>query len=251
MTIDRNQGEKMRIEHLITEMFFLMVILTAPSLQAETYSDSLFAFRVELKDNWALDQANDSEYYFKDTAAGKKTRLHLKKYTLDTSYNFDTQEWSQLSFAVNKGIAEQTGKVVFSDTSSSKRLGDLHAYELFAYFSQMVNNKTVWWAEYSRWADTDGIGFFVSIIGDTTEIKPNFTSYKSMVDLVAVHPPVLHLINHTRGSRYALKVITPDKNPGWIDLMGRKTLISHSRNNSGIILNKNTRQFRIQLNCIQ
>lgn len=226
-------------------VLIFFTILTFSRVNASPFEDLKFGFRIFLSDNWSLEQNNDSNYYFKDTNQEKKTRLQLKKYVLDTSYNFDIQEWSQLSLAINKEIAVKTGKIIFSNTGSSVKLGEFQAYELFAYFSQSVDNDIVWWAAYSRWTDTGGFGYLVSIIGDTTELKSNYNLYKSILDQIEILP-LITAINHQRVNHTHTPVHFIAKQK-WFDLMGR-TIITKSPEQSGLFINKSRSQRRIQFN---
>ncbi|HEX3019552.1 MAG TPA: hypothetical protein VHP36_04590 [Chitinispirillaceae bacterium] len=223
-------------------------ILVASESDASVFENSSFAFRVELSSNWVPDQETDSAYYFKDVNQGKKTRLHLKRYILDTTYNFNTNEWSQLSFAINKEFAQKTGKIIYSDTSVSIKLGEFRAYELFAFYSQNVDNKNVWWAEYCRWTDVNGLGYFVSIIGDTAEMKTNFSVYESIMNLIVVNPSAVKMRVYT-AERHATVPVSAVYSPGMVDLMGRAVATGSFKFYSGIMVNLDGKMRRVYFNC--
>ena len=150
------------------------------------FSDSVFPYRIVCKPEWAEVIKNHSMFVLDNTIPGKKTRFQLKKYKIDTTYNFDNKEWSRLNYAINKKMAFNFGRLIFTDTGSAKKLGNHRAYELFAFFSQVPETDTVWWAEYSRWTDHDGVGFLVSIIGDTLDMKENYATYKTLFDSISI-----------------------------------------------------------------
>lgn len=235
---------------LLNAIIVVIQMATVLNVMAEIYEDSGFAFRVDLMNNWELDQQNDSVYFFKDTTPGKKTIMHIKKYFIDTSYNYSTHEWSRLSFAINKEFAQETGKIIYSDTSTQIKLGNLRAYELFAFYSQNVNDKKVCWAAYSRWTDKDSTGYLVSIIGDTSELKNNLSIFSSIMDNIMIYPSDAPMNISAQSNHIFKKSVFCNTGPEWIDLLGR-TMAKGTHGRTNIIINKKTQQSRVKFNCIQ
>lgn len=235
-----NKGNKV-VKTLKAFIFFLLFTGHLFFPDAAIYEDSKFAIKIDLFENWNIELKKDDEYYFRDTLPGKKTRLHLKKYSIDSSYGFETMQWTLYSFAINKSLAEKNGKVIFSDTSISKRLGDLRAFELFSFFSQVVENKNVCWAEYARWTEKNGTGYYVSIIGDTTELKTEFNKYKALMDNIQIWPPdnpeSLKKSNDRNFIKHKPENIYETK---WVNLMGKK--VNEKKGYTGIIINSSMQQ---------
>jgi hypothetical protein len=110
---------------------------------------------------------------------------------------------------------------VFVDTGATKKLGDYRAFEMFAFFSESTATQKVWWAEYCRWTDHDGFGFLASIIGDTIEMKQNYTTYKALLDSMSVSQ--MHTVVVWGRSAAGLRVSRDPstRSPPRHDLLGR------------------------------
>jgi hypothetical protein len=162
------------------------ILYFSSAAETTVFIDPCFPYRVVCKTEWVQETKNDSMLVLKNSTPGKKTRFQLQKYRMDTSFDVDSKDWSRLNFAVNKELALAMGRLVFIDTSASKKLGNFRAFEIFAFFREKSGNDSIWWAEYSRWTDHDGFGYIASIIGDTIDIKQNYASYKALMDSVTI-----------------------------------------------------------------
>jgi hypothetical protein len=227
----------------------LALLATSLATLAETavFLDNAFPYRIVCQPEWVETAKNDTVLILTNTAAGKKTRLQLKKYPIDTSFDTQTMEWSRLNFAINKGFADAIGKMVFFDTVATKKLGGFRAYETFAFFSDSTTPSKIWWAEYARWTEHDGWGFLASIIGDTVDMKRNYAStYKAMLDSIGLTGLTSRVRYPQAGPQSGL---TPDRSrsvSGWYDLLGRE-LPAELMLKDRLLVGKSVRQCRIRI----
>ena len=209
------------------------------------YMDAAFPYRIVCKTAWVQEAKNDTILILKNSTPGKKTRFQLHKYSIDTGYNFENKEWSRLRWAINKELANGIGIVKFVDTTANKKLGNYRAFELFAYFSEKTEERTIWWAEYSRWTDHDGFGYLASIIGDTADMKDpeNYTSYRTLMDSINISQMTTRLkaprFVTTSPQRLPLSSVT------WYNALGRdmRGCIGHS---SMLLVKRSMKQFPIR-----
>jgi hypothetical protein len=171
---------------MIKTGFLVLALYLIIPANARIFLDDSFPYRIVCAPEWVETHKSDSTLILDKVSAGTKTRFQLKKYRIDSTFNRDTRDWSRLNFAINKELAVQFGKLVFVDTSATKKLGDYRAFEMFAFFSESTSTQKVWWADYCRWTDHDGYGFLVSIIGDTISMKQNYTAYKTLFDSISI-----------------------------------------------------------------
>jgi hypothetical protein len=225
-------------------MFFLLIALP---MRAENtvFVDAAFPYRIVCVSGWVQELKNDSMLLLKNSAAGKKTRLQLQKYSVDTGYDINNKDWSRLRFAINKELALAVGKLIFVDTSASKKLGNLRAFEIFAFFSQITDRDTMWWAEYSRWTDRNGFGYLASIIGDTTDMKTNYSSYKALLDSTNISQLNTGVITQERRIQKAVQRGFPSSSSAWYTLSGRETRGRTEQPNT-ILVKKNMKQFLVR-----
>jgi len=168
----------------------LLVLLSLSTVRSENrvFSDPAFPYRVVCKPEWVQDAKNDSVLYLKNTESGKKTRLQLQKYVVDSWYDLNNNGWSRFRFDINYSFIIGVGTVGSIDSTSNKKLGGARAFEIFAYYWEKSDNGTVWWAEYVRWTDFNGIGYMASIIGDTLDLKTNVLNktYVALLDSITL-----------------------------------------------------------------
>jgi hypothetical protein len=194
-------------------------------IHAETtvLTDEKFPYRVVCNSEWIQQEKNDTMLIIRNTASGKKTRLQLKKYDVDSNFNWNTKEWSRWRYVINSDMIIQLGKIGFVDTSASKKLGGYRAYEIFAFFWEKTDDETLWLAEYIRWTDNNGSGYMASIFGDTLDMKENIKnkSYVHLLDSISLSffqtGTVVEKNNHTK----MIIRQSPDVCPVWYDLLGR------------------------------
>jgi hypothetical protein len=179
--------ERLTMTTLTKTGILLSLLCLAAGAENTVFLDAAFPYRIVCRTGWVQEVKNDSVLILKNTAAGKKTRLQLQKYSIDTGFDLGSKGWSRLRFAVNKEFATNIGQVIWCDTTANKKLGGLRAFEICAYFSEKSDNGTVWWAEYSRWTDYGGFGYLASVVGDTADIRQNCTTlYKALLDSIGI-----------------------------------------------------------------
>jgi hypothetical protein len=221
----------------------LLVLLSLCTVKSENrvLSDPAFPYRVVCKPEWVVDVKNDSVLYLKNTEAGKKTRLQLQKYTVDSWYDLNNNGWSRFRFDINYSFILGVGTIGSIDSTQNKKLGGARAFEIFAYYWEKNDTGTVWWAEYVRWTDFNGIGYMASIIGDTLDLKTNVKNktYVALLDSIT-------LAQFSTGNAH--KNLTPItvKQPEqtnetvWFDILGRNVTNNYGRQGVTISVQKNT-----------
>lgn len=224
----------------------LIVVLTFVAAGAENkvFSDAAFPYRIVCKPEWVEDGKNDSVLYLKNTGVGKKTRLKLQKYTVDSWYDLKNYGWSRFSFDINYSFILGVGTIGFIDSTQNKKLSGSRAFEIFAYYWEKNDDGTVWWAEYVRWTDFNGVGYMASIIGDTLDIKENIRNknYVALLDSITLTQfttgPV---VRKNKPEIVVQQDYHPDKNI-WFDMLGRNLQDYYGRQSVTISVRKNTRQ---------
>lgn len=180
---------------LYVMMFFLLVSFLPASAETQVFQDAVFPYRISCKPDWIQEIKNDSMFQLKTTVSGKKTRVQLKRYPLDTSGTRELMGWSRVNFAVNREIADKLGTVFSSDSSINKKIGDLRAFELLALYLQTQASDSIWWGELSRWTEYRGYGYYVAVIGDTADVVNNRVAYKALLDSVSITAGMTPLIS--------------------------------------------------------
>lgn len=207
----------MRIKTTISLLLIISLHIIADN---KVFTDELFPYRIVCEPEWIATAKTDDTLTLEKTTSNQKKRFQLIKHQIDTSFYKEDMTWSLMNFIINKELAGKSGRLIFFDTSATIKLGNHRAYELFAFFCD-TTGEDVWWADYCRWTDYNGIGFFASIIGDTTEMKANYDSNQSLLDSVCLsntlapilHPrSIVHLPAHRRLSPHL---------PGYYDMLGK------------------------------
>jgi hypothetical protein len=237
-------GKPILLRIIKASMLFFMGFQALPA-QNTVYSDEIFPYRIVCKNAWVQQVKNDSVLILKNSAAGKKTQFQLQKYVIDTGYDAQNKTWSRLRYMINQELAARIGRVIWVDSTEAIRLGNYHAFELFAFYSDLSGGQTTWWAEYSRWTDHDGSGYLASVIGDTVDMRQNFQIYKALMDSVDISQ--LAATRSVRGVK-GIKCFVqryPVSRATWYDLLGRDGRTAGPRPNA-ILVKKNMKQIRTQ-----
>jgi hypothetical protein len=227
----------------------ILLFLLSLSVSAENavFVDAAFPYRIVCKAGWAQEMKNDSMLIVKNSSAGKKTRLQLQKYSIDSGFDLSNKGWSRLRFAVNKELATNIGQLMWFDTTTNKKLGNYRAFELCAYYSEKSDNGTLWWAEYSRWTDHDGFGYLASVIGDTADIRQNCTTiYKAILDSISISQLGTGVIS--KGPDF-LRSSEPGNSAAfatpWYDVSG-KAMRRHGGIQNAVMVNKNSKRLLLR-----
>jgi hypothetical protein len=189
------------------------------------------------------DIKNDSVLYLKNTEPGKKTRLQLQKYVVDSWYDLNNNGWSRFRFDINYSFILGVGTIGSIDSTQNKRLGGARAFEIFAYYWEKNDTGTVWWAEYVRWTDFNGIGYMASIIGDTLDLKTNVKNktYVALLDSITLSQ---FSTGNTGKNMADIKVKQPQNSNQsiWFDLLGRNIADYYGQKGNMISVRRNTLQ---------
>jgi hypothetical protein len=223
----------------------VLIIIMTLSAESKVFTSESLPCRIVCKSEWVEQERNDSVLFLKNSTPGKKTRLQLKKYVTDTGYDTSNNEWSRWRYAINTSMIDQFGKIGFSDSTSGKKLGGYRAFEIFAFYWEKTDAQTLWWAEYIRWTDFNGIGYMAQIIGDTLDMKENVINknYVNMLDSITF-------------SLFATKTKSPETNstanfsfrqhtaasPDWYDFLGRNLRSLNYQKPDMIIVKKNIKR---------
>jgi hypothetical protein len=237
--------EVMRFVQMSPIKTILLVLLLLSTVRPENkvFSDPAFPYRVVCNPEWVEDGKNDSVLYLKNTEAGKKTRLQLQKYTVDSWYDSNNNGWSRFRFDINYSFILGVGTIGSIDSTQNKKLGGARAFEIFAYYWEKSDNGTVWWAEYVRWTDFNGIGYMASIIGDTLDMKTNVKNktYIALLDSIT-------LAQFSTGNAHKNMTAIKEKQPQYtnepvrFDLLGRNVMDYYGRQGVTISARNNTLQ---------
>jgi hypothetical protein len=230
-------------------MFFVPALIVFLNAETMVFQDEAFPYRIVCKPEWTETLKNDSMLTLNNSDSGKKTRLQLKKYPIDSTYDTSTYEWSRLNYAINKELAIGFGKLLFVDTGATKKIGEYRAFEMFAFFSESTSTQTIWWAEYARWTEHDGFGYLVSIIGDTTEMRDNYIVYQSLMDSVSLGSLTTALLPgpaHRHRDAHSLPFLSNrQQKAAHLDLLGRE-VSSFSQRKNRLLVGKKLKRARIQ-----
>lgn len=213
----------------------LLSVLTVTAFSGEqVFTNATFPCRVVCTSEWAEEEKNDSVLILQNSTPGKKTRMEMYRYTLDTTGVVKNINWAAFNFYITKELTYSFGKLVFFDTSAEKKLGGYHAYELYAMLSD--STKKTWWAELNRWAKSEKYGYLVTIFGDTTDMKENYSTYSAMIDSIHFYySSSLHLpyFNKHRNN------MTPQKSSvthnSWHTLLGREVAANNNYRNNFLV----------------
>lgn len=166
----------------ITFLMLLSVVIFSTFAEEQVFTNTTFPYRVVCKPEWVEVQKNDTVLILENSTPGKKTRMEMYRHTLDTVSAVKHINWASLNFYITKELTYSFGKLVFFDTSAIKKLGGYRAYELYAMLSD--STKKTWWAELNRWAKSEKYGYLVTIFGDTSDMKENYSTYSAMMDSI-------------------------------------------------------------------
>jgi hypothetical protein len=230
---------------IIKAVLLIFITIFIADAEDRLLQDLTFPYRIVCNATWVEEIKNDTILVLKNSAPGKKTCLQLKKYTLDTTFYFNNNDWSRLNYIVNKELAIAAGRLIFTDTGMTKKLGNYRAFEMFASFSQKTDVDTIWWSEYSRWTDYRGFGYLASIIGDTSDMKENYASYKTLMDSISISPSSAGVIFQGKGFQRIPEQPNLSLSSRWYTLSGRSIKGNVGRPNT-IIVRKNVRRFFIR-----
>jgi hypothetical protein len=185
---------------------------------------------------------NDSVLYLLNTGAGKKTRLQLQKYTVDSWYGLNNG-WSRLTFQTNYSLILSIGTIESIDSTLNTKLGGSRAFEIFAKYWEKTNSGTAWWAEYVRWTDFGGVGYMVSIVGDTLDLIENVmnNNYVSLLDSIKLTQFTTREISEKK--QHSIVQQYHDRNEIiWFDILGRNLQDYYGQKPITISVRKNIKQ---------
>jgi hypothetical protein len=224
-------------------MSILIAIVSVIAVSAETkiFSDAVFPYRVVCKPEWVEDGKNDSVLYLKNTGMGKKTRLQLQKYAVDSWFDFNNNGWSRFRFDINYSFILGVGTIGFIDSTQNKKLGGSHAFEIFAYYWEKNGGGTLWWAEYVRWTDFNGVGYMASIIGDTLDMKENVRNknYVALLDSITLAQFITGTVSKKNLHPIIVNQYQNSTEMIWYDMLGRNLQNYYGRQPVTISVRKN------------
>ena len=234
---------------ILKTILFVPALIVILNADTQVFQDEAFPYRIVCKPEWTETTKNDSMLTLNYSAPGKKTRLQLKKYPIDSTYDTTTFEWSRLNYAINKELAIGFGRLIFVDTGATKKVGEYRAFEMFAFYSESTATQIVWWAEYARWTEHDGYGYLVSIIGDTTEMRENYAVYKTLMDSISLGDLPTALLpgpdlRHQRANTLPL-LSNRRQAAAHLDLLGREVQ-SFSQRKNRLLVGKKLKRSRIR-----
>jgi hypothetical protein len=224
-----------------TNLIVLLFVITTFA-ENKVFTDTTFPYRVVCTSEWVELVKNDTLLQIKNTSPGKKTRLELQKYPIDSGFSENNYDWSRFRYAINLDLILGLGKVGFVDTSSSKKLGGFRAFEIFSYHWEKTDDQTLWYAAYTRWTNVGGFGYMASIIGDTLDMKENIKNknYVKFMDSISLSLlqtntllPAKHVSAKIPGKHSIGKPLV------WYDFLGRNLQASNCQHLSTIIVRKN------------
>ena len=237
----------MRIISTISLLLFISLQIVAEN---EVFTDETFPYRIVCKPEWSETAKAEDTLTLEKTSQGKKMRFQLIKDKIDTSFFDEPMKWSLLNFMINKELASATGRLVFFDTSTAIKLGDNRAYELFAFFCDTSGTENVWWADYCRWTDFDGFGYFVSIIGDTVDMKEHYDDNQSLLDSISFsNESTLIYSRGTPPQTPVYKIRTfmqPFMQPTYYDILGRALSPAFTDYRNRLMVGKKLKQCKIR-----
>lgn len=228
----------MKLQTTCKQLMMLSLFFVTTGLlfaENQVFTNPSFPCRVVCESGWNEIQKNDSVLILEKSTFGKKTRMEILRYTIDTTGIAKYIDWAAFNFTINKELVYSFGDLIFFDSSESKRLGGYHAYELFAILSD--SSKITWWAEYDRWAKSEKYGYLATIFGDTTDMKKNIAAYASMMDSISFGYSNIHQPYNSK-KRCLLIQNSPMTIDKWHDLLGRKVVIVDRFRNSLLVTKK-------------
>jgi hypothetical protein len=92
-------------------LFFATTI--EPFAEELIYTDISFPYRVVCKPGWIEVMKNDTVLILENSTPGKKTRMELYRYNIDTGVTRHFN-WAAFNFLINKELVYSFGKLVFS-----------------------------------------------------------------------------------------------------------------------------------------
>jgi hypothetical protein len=175
------QGAQMVSRCLFSIVLFAMVS------NAVTLCDSSFAFRVQTEYSWTAEKIDTLTHCLSNSST--KTQIFIERIQVDTFSFLTEREKAQVYFLSNYVVAKQTGMVQYFDSTKNVLQSGLPAYEMFAYYKGVDDKASIWWAEISRWCCKDNIVFQLTVLGDTADVKKNYTTYNSLLKSIDVWIP--------------------------------------------------------------
>lgn len=205
----------------------VLMIAGVASAEMKVFTDASFPYRVISPSTWVEKEKNDSLFVLQDMTEGKKTRLKLTRYNIDTSVIKDTTNWSCVNYIVNHDMANRLGNVIWDDTSRSVRIGDLRAFELCAFYTQELGDEVVKWAELCRWTERNNYGYCIELVGDTLDLMNNFlqenSSYMALMDSISIMELAATGTMRPQ-TQYRMTILRSRGVAEWYDLLGKRTL---------------------------
>jgi hypothetical protein len=194
--------------------------MTISFVNSAVLADIGFSFSAQVDAEWRLEKIDSSTLCIYNSDAAKKTKLYIERIVVDTISVIKDNERAQMYFLSNYALAKQYGIVQYYDSSTSLRQGTLRAYEMFAYYKDVVHGTNQWWAEISRWCAVGNFVFELTVLGDTADVNHNSKKYKSLLNGIQVgFPPT----KANEPVRYKCVQQPAGKKIYTYDLFGRKT----------------------------
>jgi hypothetical protein len=213
----------------------LLSVLTVTAFSGEqVFTNAMFPYRVVCTSEWVEVEKSDTVLILENNTPGKKTRMEMYRYTLDTTGVVKNINWAAFNFYITKELTYSFGKLVFFDTSAVKKLGGYRAYELYAMLSD--STKKTWWAELNRWAKSEKYGYLVTIFGDTTDMKENHSTYSAMLDSIQFdYSSSLHLPYFKKHLNTMTLQKSSVTNNRWHTLLGREVTANNNYRNNLLV----------------
>jgi hypothetical protein len=217
-------------------LFFasLWVALLSWNALAGTITDPTMGYTLQLPDHWEQIKSRDIHHHFKDSTGLRPAKLSILRYPIDSTDYPTPESWTQAQF-IGYMLAVETsafpfGLVTFYDSSSTRKLGQDWAPEVFSTF--FPGDTTKPYCEYLRYCSHGNFGYEIYAIGDSTEMVNEVDYYANILSSIIFTTPIASLRPMARPAQGLLPVL-------FYDARGRKLKGSQmpkvSKRSAGIV----------------
>ncbi|MDG5816990.1 hypothetical protein QA601_17975 [Chitinispirillales bacterium ANBcel5] len=221
---------------------FILCIILIPGFYLhafEPFTDTEMGYTIYLPGNWVQEIVSPQQHIFYDTSAVYQSQIAIVRYDFNHNDYETAREWLKVQYISHEYSilysANPVGSVMYADSSSRVRQGELPAVEFYARFS-FLGDPIIWWDEYTRFTAYDTVGYEMYVLGDTSDVSANLDFYLSVLEGVEINSPLSSVIPAVRPNKGNFTSQTQKT----VDLLGRRIFpsVQNEKLPAGLYLHK-------------
>lgn len=222
-----------------TSIVVLLLILSPRiATAATTFINSKAGYSISLPDNWYGFNESDSQDVFYSLTSGSKSYLSILHQKI--SPGTTESDWTRFHYIMYLTITEAWedpwGTILAFDSSQNSTVNQTWAPQAYAQFVSLDSNVSNW-AEYIIFTAKNGIGYELTAIGDTLDLKNNGAAYSQILQSITFCTPSAVL-------KYAAKKHFQHQTDNRIfDILGRNIPSARLNNKNTLVLIRSRKHY--------